>query len=107
MENVFESFGTHIQTLIKREVKEAVKAAVNDLQLQTAQERKYSNERVAAKHFSISEQTLARARKAGRIPFYRIGGRIVYDLNEVENAIRGSEGYSDAFSHYNKKGGTR
>ena len=47
--------------------------------------------RVAAKKLGISESTLDRLRKAGRIPYVKLAGAILYRVESLEAFLRQSE----------------
>ena len=47
--------------------------------------------RVAAKKLGISESTLDRLRKAGRIPFVKLGNATLYRVESLEAFLRQSE----------------
>ena len=46
----------------------------------------------AMKEFDISRQNLYRLRKDGKLPEYRLGGRIYVDINDLLALIRKVEG---------------
>ena len=66
--------------------------ASNRNQEPTAVKRRFGSEAEVETLTGISRRTLQRDRLVGnyRFPFYRSGGRILYDLEEVEAAIRAS-----------------
>ena len=47
--------------------------------------------RVAAKKLGISESTLDRLRKSGRIPYVKLAGAILYRVESLEAFLRQSE----------------
>jgi hypothetical protein len=51
--------------------------------------KRYGNESDVEQLTGIPRRTLQKHRLLGKgFPFYRVGGRIIYDLNEVEEIIR-------------------
>jgi hypothetical protein len=66
--------------------------ASNRNQEPTAVKRRFGSEAEVETLTGISRRTLQKDRLVGndRFPFYRSGGRILYDLEEVEAAIRAS-----------------
>jgi hypothetical protein len=64
----------------------------NRNQESTAVKRRFGSEAEVETLTGISRRTLQKDRLLGndRFPFYRSGGRILYDLEEVEAAIRAS-----------------
>lgn len=52
-------------------------------------EKRYGSESDVARLTGIARRTLQQHRVLGKgFPFYRFGGRILYDLDEVESIIR-------------------
>ena len=51
--------------------------------------------RVAAKKLGISESTLDRLRKAGRIPYVKLAGATLYRVESLEAFLRQSEQQAD------------
>lgn len=43
---------------------------------------------VAAKYVGVSEVTLARYARQGKCPSFRVGKRVLFDLNEIERWLR-------------------
>ncbi len=66
--------------------------ASNRNQESAAVKRRFGSEADVATLTGLSRRTLQKDRLLGndRFPFYRSGGRILYDLDEVEAAIRSS-----------------
>lgn len=48
---------------------------------------KLYSESQASSFIGISKTTLQRKRKEGEISFYRVGGRVLYSLNHVEEFL--------------------
>jgi len=48
------------------------------------QKKNYQTAKNVCKEYPFSPQTLIRYRKAGKVKGYRIGGRIFYDIAEIE-----------------------
>ena len=56
-------------------------------------EKKLTDARETAEALSVSEKTLWNySQPRGPIPCYRLGSRVLYDLREVIEAIKGSRG---------------
>jgi hypothetical protein len=71
--------------------------ASNRNQEPAAVRRRFGSEAEVATITGISRRTLQKDRLLGndRFPFYRSGGRILYDLEEVVEAIRASRAGSN------------
>ena len=62
------------------------------MQKATTTERRYGSEADVAQLTGFSKRTLQKDRVLGRkrFPYYKVGGKILYNLSEVEAIIRGS-----------------
>lgn len=87
MENLIEE--------IKRIAREAAEEKTREILLEKSkeaeskdQEKNYQTGKSICQRYPISIQTLIRYRKAGRVKGYRIGGRVFYDLAEIEKSLR-------------------
>ena len=72
-----------LQELIKDAVKQALLESEGK-----AQSYEYISRNETAVRLHISLPTLNNYTKTGKIPAYRIGGRVLYKLHEVEQSLR-------------------
>lgn len=82
-------------TDIRKEAQEAAREEVSKIfeekeeQLPRAsRERKYISGKEVAERLGVTTMTLFRWRNAGVIPAYRKGGRVFYDMEEVEASMQ-------------------
>lgn len=63
----------------------------SNLSQPTTQKRRFGNEGDVESLTGLSRKTLQKHRLFGKgFPFYRVGSRVLYDLDEVEQIIRAS-----------------
>ncbi len=86
---------------LKRFIKETVEESVKKLiQPKSRQQEGYVTRKELAKHLKISLPTLHEYTKSGILPGYRIGGRVLYKLSEVEQSLQKT--YKDRESRIGK-----
>ena len=51
-------------------------------------ERTWLTHRQACEHLQIAEQTLYRLVRAGKVAFHQLGGKRLYDVAELDRAVR-------------------
>lgn len=73
--------------LVKQAVREELSTGLNTLQT-TKQEPGYLDRKEVAKLFHITLPTLAEWTKTGRVKAYRIGRRVLYKSNEIDQALK-------------------
>jgi excisionase family DNA binding protein len=96
--------------LITKENSERVKSFFSSLdRLSSLMERLFTNKRPVldgesfytdrelAKKLKISRRSLQDYRNEGRIPYIKLGGKILYRSSDVEKLLE--EGYHEAFRH--------
>ncbi len=82
---VFTSFDTsELQNLIK----EALKQAQLELTRQEPSTPKYCTRREAAEELQISLPTLNKYTKTGKVIGYRIGGKVMYRVDELMGSLK-------------------
>lgn len=50
-------------------------------------DRRYATTAEAADHLRVSERTLYRWRRAGTIPSHKVMGRVLFDLDELDQLV--------------------
>jgi len=86
MENIY------LEKITKNELKILVKEAISEVNnnipnTDKAINSKYLTRKEVAKLFNISLTTLNERTKQGNIQAYRIGNRVLYKLNDVDNSL--------------------
>jgi len=81
----FTSF-KELQSLIKGSVQEAL-AEHGDAISKPAQSETYLSKKEVADKFNVTTETVHQWTKKGRIPAYRIEGRVFYKLSEIEESM--------------------
>ncbi len=56
---------------------------------------RYLSDKELSEHLRISRRTLQDYRDQGRIPFYQLGGKILYKESDIQRVL--DDGYRDAF----------
>ena len=66
----------------------------NENVAQSASQRRFGSEKDVERISGFSQRTLQKDRLLGRMrfPWYKVGGKVLYDLDEVEAIIRASIG---------------
>lgn len=87
MEHAFEEFMARLENIARDTARETAKATIEEFQIQKETRKNLVDTKQAAAHLGISIPTLIRRRDAGEVPAYRLGGRILYDLDEIDSAL--------------------
>jgi len=62
----------------------------------TKQQKKLVGTREGASHFGVTQETLRKWIREGRVPGYQVGSRIKIDLHEAETALISALSAGDA-----------
>jgi excisionase family DNA binding protein len=81
---------SEFENLLKRVLiaERITEVAQQSKQVPAQNENNYLTRREAAKRLNISLPTLAKYSLDGLIPFYRIGARVLYKWNEIDEALQ-------------------
>lgn len=88
MDQVFAKFQAHVEDVARQAAEDAVQAKIDELFEKKNQRKNLVSGKEAAKYLGISIDTLTRRRNEGNIPGYRVGRKILYDLQEIENSLQ-------------------
>jgi excisionase family DNA binding protein len=83
-------------TIDVEQLREIIRQELQDLQLPNSQnkvQQKPITTRELCEHLGITEPTAIKWRKRGKLPFFRIGGSVRYDLDEVLDALHRKRQY--------------
>lgn len=88
-ENVFALLIPLLQPFVKQVVQETVKAMIPQLEEATQpRERKKYSRKECAEHLHITLPTLHALTKKGVLRAERLGGKVLYDAEQVEEALK-------------------
>lgn len=85
-----DSFLTEIRKEAKEAAREEVSRILQEKEEQSprsSKERKFLSGKEVAERLGVTTMTLFRWRNAGTIPAYRAGGKVIYDMEEVEASL--------------------
>ena len=86
MENQFLLIGTHIDELLKR-IEQIIDKRFSSLSPQTQKQSEYISRKEVGKLLKLSLPTLHEYTKLGRLQSYKIGNRVLYKREEVEQSL--------------------
>jgi excisionase family DNA binding protein len=86
MENQFLLIGTHIDDLLKR-IEQIIDKRLASLSPQTQKQSEYISRKEVGKLLKVSLPTLHEYTKLGWLQSYKIGNRVLYKREEVEQSL--------------------
>jgi excisionase family DNA binding protein len=86
MKDQFLLIGTHIDDLLKR-IEQIIDKRLNSLSPQTQKQSEYISRKDVGKLLKVSLPTLHEYTKLGWLQSYKIGNRVLYKREEVEQSL--------------------